>query len=92
MRTEKRSQEHRKVVNKKSLWWLGGGILALLITGFSFLYMRGFLRREPKYKITNVPNLEDNRFPLLVVSSSNALTASGRLAGFWMGADAIYGV
>lgn len=89
MQSEHRHLENRRL-NKKPLWWLGGGILALFVAAFGFLYLQGFFRQEPEYKITNVPTLQDNRFSLLVVSLSNALTTSGRLTGFWVGADAIY--
>ncbi|MBW4684437.1 MAG: phosphatidylserine/phosphatidylglycerophosphate/cardiolipin synthase family protein [Komarekiella atlantica HA4396-MV6] len=90
MQSERRHLGNRRLSNKKSLWWLGGGILALFIAAFGFLYLQGIFRQEPEYKITNVPTLQDNRFPLLVVSLSNALATSGRLTDFWVGADAIY--
>lgn len=72
------------------LRWLGGGMLALFGAGLGFLYLRGLFRQEPNYRIKNVPSLADPRFPLLVVSLSNALATSGKLTGFWVGADAIY--
>ncbi|MBW4446111.1 MAG: cardiolipin synthase B [Spirirestis rafaelensis WJT71-NPBG6] len=90
MQSEQRRLENRRALNKKPLWWFGGGIFALFIAALGFLYLRGFFRQESEYKISNVPSLKDNRFPLLVVSLSNALATSGRLTGFWVGADAIY--
>ncbi|MFQ4145742.1 phosphatidylserine/phosphatidylglycerophosphate/cardiolipin synthase family protein [Chlorogloeopsis sp. ULAP02] len=85
MPTEKRSSKKLQLAK-----WLGGGVLVFLIGGLGFLYLRGFFRQEVEYKITNAPSVEEPRFPLLVVSLSNALTTSGRFTDFWTGADAIY--
>lgn len=90
MQTRQRRLENRPTANKKLWWWFGGGVLALALLGLGFLYLRGFFRSEVEYKITNSPALEDPRFPLLVVSLSNALPTSGRLTDYWIGADAIY--
>ncbi|RUT05674.1 cardiolipin synthase B [Dulcicalothrix desertica PCC 7102] len=90
MQTGQKRSGNRRILNKKPLLCFGGGILSLFVIGFGFLYLRGFFRQEPEYKITNIPNLQDNRFPLLVVSLSNALATSGRFTNFWIGADAIY--
>ncbi|MBF2063592.1 MAG: phosphatidylserine/phosphatidylglycerophosphate/cardiolipin synthase family protein [Calothrix sp. C42_A2020_038] len=90
MYTERRNQRKPQTSKGKLLFWFGGGIVSLLILAFGFLYLRGVFRQEPEYTIANVPSLEDNRFPLLVVSLSNALTTSGRFTNFWTGADAIY--
>ncbi|HYW22345.1 MAG TPA: phosphatidylserine/phosphatidylglycerophosphate/cardiolipin synthase family protein [Nodularia sp. (in: cyanobacteria)] len=76
--------------DKKRILYFGGGIFTLLILGFGFLYVRGFFRQKVDYNITNVPSLEDPRFPLLVVGLSNSVTTNGRLTGFWVGSDAIY--
>jgi len=90
MQTRQRRLEKRRAAKKKLWWWIGGGVLALAILCLGFLYLRGFFRSEVEYKITNGPALEDPRFPLLVVSLSNALPTSGRLTDYWSGADAIY--
>ncbi len=90
MQTRKRRLKNRSKANKKLWWWVGGGVLALAIFGLSFLYLTGFFRSEVEYKITNGSTLKDPRFPLLVVSLSNALPTSGRLTDYWSGADAIY--
>ncbi len=86
MQTEQRRSKPRQ----KLVWWLGGGVVTLLIATLGFLYLRGFFRQEPEYTIKNGPSLEDPRFKLLVVSLSNALTTNGQLTNFWVGADAIY--
>ncbi len=90
MQTRKQQLKNRPRVNKKLWWWVGGGVFGLTIFGLSFLYLQGFFRSEVEYQITNGPTLEDPRFPLLVVSLSNALPTSGRLTDYWSGADAIY--
>lgn len=90
MQTRKQRLKNRPSANKKRWWWIGGGVFALAIFGLGFLYLTGFFRSEVEYKITNGPTLGDPRFPLLVVSLSNALPTSGRLTDFWSGADAIY--
>lgn len=92
MQTRKQRLKNRSTANKKRWWWIGGVVLALAIFGLSFLYLKGFFRSEVEYKITNGPALEDPRFPLLVVSLSNALPTSSSLTDFWSGADAIYAV
>lgn len=89
MQTRQRQLEKRRTAKKKLWCWIGGGVLVLAILCLGFLYLRGFFRSEVEYKITNGPALEDPRFPLLVVSLSNALPTSGRLTDFWSGADAI---
>ncbi len=73
----------------KSGWGLGG-LLALLLLPLGYLYLRGAFRSSIDYNITNVPGLEDERFPLAVMGLSNSLEATGQMTGFWSGADDIY--
>lgn len=75
---------------KNWLWWLGGGAIAFTTFVLFYLYLRGTFRPEVDYQIVESPSVEDPRFPLTVVSLTNALTSYGRLTGFWTGADAIY--
>jgi cardiolipin synthase len=82
MQARQSGSQKRKAISKKLWWWAGRGILALLILGLGFLYLRGFFRSEVEYKITNAPALDDPRFPLLVVSLTNALPTSDCLTDF----------
>lgn len=75
---------------KNWLWWLGGGAIALTTFVLFYLYLRGAFRPEVDYQIVESPSVEDPRFPLTVVSLTNAQTSYGRLTGFWTGTDAIY--
>ncbi|PSB12246.1 cardiolipin synthase B [filamentous cyanobacterium CCP1] len=70
-------------------WWVGGGVLVLLLIGFGYLYLRGVLQEEPEYIIENVPSLNDSRFPLTVIGLSDASVADGILTGFWSQIDEI---
>jgi cardiolipin synthase A/B len=80
--------EHR--ANRTRVWWwIGGGVLVLLMLGFGYLYLRGVLQEEPEYMIENVPSLDDPRFPLAVIGLSDASVADGVLTGFWSKIDEI---
>ncbi|WP_416668984.1 phospholipase D-like domain-containing protein [Egbenema bharatensis] len=87
---QKRPQKDDKPGKSKLLWWFGGGILALLLLGLTYLYLRGVLRQEPEYTIENVPSLDDPRFPLTLIGLTDATAADGVLTGFWADVDEIY--
>ncbi len=70
--------------------WLVGGLTGVALFAFLFLYLRGAFRPEPEYKITASPTIEDPRFPLSIVSLTNALPTYGRMTGFWDNVDDIY--
>ena len=70
-------------------WWVGGGVLVLLLLGLGYLHLRGVLQEEPEYIIKNVPSLDDPRFPLTVIGLSDASVADGILTGFWSKIDEI---
>lgn len=72
------------------LAWLAGGVAGVALLTFLFLYLRGVFRQEPEYNITASPSIEDPRFPLAVVSLTNALPTYGRMTGFWNNVDNIY--
>lgn len=89
MLNQSKSAKHQ-IVQYKWLKWCSGGLLVVLAIGLGWLYLRGTFRAETQYNVSNAPNLDDPRFPLLVVGLSNALAARGQLTNFWEGADAIY--
>ena len=54
------------------------------------LYLRGALHKQVKYRIKDVPDLQDPHFLLALVSVSNSLMTHGCPVNFWYEIDAIY--
>ena len=66
----------------------GLGLLALTVGGYA--YLQGVFEVQPKYAITNAPDLNDPRFTLSVEGLTNAESTTGRRVGFWQSVDDIY--
>lgn len=78
------------MAKRNLLAWLAGGVAGVALLTFLFLYLRGIFRQEPEYNITASPTIEDPRFPIAVVSLTNALPTYGRMTGFWDNVDDVY--
>lgn len=72
------------------LWWSGGVILALIAVIVFVLYFRGTFRDRIEYKLINVPNPDDPRFPLAVATLSNSVFTTGKCTEHWVEAENIY--
>ena len=59
------------------LWWSGGAILVVIVVVLFILYFRGTFRDRVEYKLRNVPDPKDPRFPLALASLSNSVFTSG---------------
>lgn len=84
--------EYRGIVIVKiypTLWWLGGLFLVAFVIILFILYFRGTFRDRIEYKLKNVPNPKDPRFPLALASLSNSVVTTGRSTSFWLESDAI---
>ncbi|NES98122.1 MAG: phosphatidylserine/phosphatidylglycerophosphate/cardiolipin synthase family protein [Desertifilum sp. SIO1I2] len=66
------------------------GFVTVFVFLFATLYLNGAFRQEPKYRLENVPSLDDPRFSRMVTGLSNGIPTSGEITGFWVEADAIY--
>ncbi len=70
--------------------WSGGSLLVLVLFVWLILYLRGAFHKEVKYRMTDIPDLEEPRFLLTIMSVSNSLRTYCFPTNFWYEIDAIY--
>ncbi|MBW4651552.1 MAG: cardiolipin synthase B [Kaiparowitsia implicata GSE-PSE-MK54-09C] len=88
-RPPKRAKPRPKRWSNLLGWLLGGTAVALLLP-MGLLYLRGAFREAVVYDLTNVPAVDDSRFPITVMGLADAMPTAGVMTGFWVEADAIY--
>ena len=72
------------------IWLIGGFILVLLVLVLFILYLRIAWHKKVKYRMVDVPSLDEPHFLPAMMSVSNSLLTSGYLQQFWFDIDAIY--
>lgn len=70
--------------------WSSGSLLALIFFVWLILYLRGSLHKQVKYRIRDLPGLEEPYFFLALMSVSNSLITHCCPINFWYEIDAIY--
>ncbi|MGF1673860.1 MAG: phosphatidylserine/phosphatidylglycerophosphate/cardiolipin synthase family protein [Rivularia sp. (in: cyanobacteria)] len=72
------------------LWWIGGIIFGGIVAILLIFYFRGTFRQRIAYRFTNVPQPQDQRFPLALASLSNSVQTTGKCTDFWLEAASIF--
>lgn len=65
-------------------------LLVLFILLLLILYLRGAFRKKVRYRIEQVPSVEEPHFPLALMGVSASFITKGYPTGFWFDIDAIY--
>ena len=72
------------------MWWISGVSLVLLLLLLLILYLRGTFRKKVKYRIEDVPSVEEPHFLLAMMGVSASFITNGYPTDFWFDIDAIY--
>lgn len=70
--------------------WIVLAILASLFLLFLIVYLRGAYHKRVRYKMKNVPGVQEDHFPQAMMTISTSILTQGQPLDFWYSPDSIY--